>query len=63
MNRCARCNTPFDTKKSTSTLRNTYCGWMCERSEFGFVIAEFVKSDIKRVHRTGAAEDKEIVAV
>lgn len=36
---CQHCSTPYHWHKSSSTLKLTYCGSICERSNLGFTIA------------------------
>lgn len=34
--RCKRCNLPYASSRSTSSLRLTYCSLFCELSDLGF---------------------------
>lgn len=34
--RCKRCNLPYASARSTSSLRLTYCSLFCELSDLGF---------------------------
>jgi hypothetical protein len=35
---CERCHVPYDWRRSTSALRMTYCGILCEAGGLGFTI-------------------------
>ncbi len=36
MCRCTRCKLPYQADKSTSSLRLTYCSFLCELGDLGF---------------------------
>ncbi|GAB4332973.1 MAG: hypothetical protein Kow0010_19090 [Dehalococcoidia bacterium] len=39
LNRCQRCHTPYDWRRSTShSLKMTYCSALCEKGALGFTI-------------------------
>ena len=39
LNRCQRCDTPYDWRRSTShSLKMTYCSALCEKGALGFTI-------------------------
>lgn len=39
LNRCQRCETPYDWRRSTShSLKMTYCSALCEKGALGFTI-------------------------
>jgi hypothetical protein len=35
---CLRCGTAYDFRRSTSSLKLTYCGIFCEQGDLGFTI-------------------------
>jgi hypothetical protein len=42
---CARCGVHYDWRRSTSgSLKMTYCGSLCERSDLGFTIEGLLRS-------------------
>lgn len=44
---CNRCGVAYDWRRSTSTsLRMTYCGTLCEVSDLGCSIDELLRSEI-----------------
>jgi len=44
---CERCRAPYHPESSTSALRNTFCGILCEQAALGFSIIGFIRSDIR----------------
>jgi hypothetical protein len=44
---CERCRVPYHPESSSSALRNTYCGTLCEQAALGFSIVGFIRSDIR----------------
>lgn len=45
---CQKCKTPYQTDKSKSSLKLTWCGILCEVSELGYVLASFEKSVLSK---------------
>lgn len=45
---CKRCNTPYQTDKSKSSLKLTWCGVLCEIGDLGYVLSNFEKSVIAK---------------
>jgi hypothetical protein len=44
---CERCRAPYHPESSASSLRNTFCGTLCEQAALGFSIVGFIRSDIR----------------
>lgn len=53
MLRCKRCNLPYQSARSTSALRLTYCSLFCELSDLGFSM-----DALEHMERQKAAEDE-----
>ena len=44
MRTCDRCNTPYDWRRSSSSsLKMTYCGALCEKADLGFTIEALLR--------------------
>ncbi|MEX1103229.1 MAG: hypothetical protein WED87_03195 [Dehalococcoidia bacterium] len=42
---CARCASPYDWRRSTSSsLKMTYCGSLCEKGDLGFTIETLLEA-------------------
>ena len=42
---CARCGVPYDWRRSTSSsLKMTYCGSLCEKGDLGFTIETLLEA-------------------
>ncbi len=51
MRTCARCATPYDWRRSSSSsLKMTYCGVLCERAGLGFTIESMLRGALTVVH-------------
>jgi len=49
---CARCGARYDWRRSTSgSLKMTYCGSLCERSDLGFTIEALLRTTRSEQHR------------
>jgi hypothetical protein len=49
---CARCGVHYDWRRSTSgSLKMTYCGSICERSDLGFTIEALLRTTRSDQHR------------
>lgn len=46
---CSKCSVPYTWKKSSSTLKWTYCSYSCERRDLGFTIESLIKSTATKV--------------
>ncbi len=49
---CQHCKTPYQTDKSRSSLKLTWCGILCEVGELGYVLSSFEKSVISKKPKT-----------
>ncbi|GAB4328311.1 MAG: hypothetical protein Kow0010_12180 [Dehalococcoidia bacterium] len=46
---CARCGLRYDWRtSSTSTLKMTYCGLMCERADLGFTLDALLAYEVPK---------------
>lgn len=45
---CTRCSVPYHWMESSSALRLTYCGVLCEQGALGFSIDGLIRSRITR---------------
>lgn len=45
---CNRCKTRYSPNKSTSTLRLTYCGLLCEKGDLGFSMESLLRNEFTR---------------
>jgi len=46
---CARCQSPYDWRRSTSSsLKMTYCGSLCEKGDLGFTIETLLEATMFR---------------
>ncbi len=51
---CARCGVPYDWRRSTSSsLKMTYCGSICERTDLGFTIDALLRTTRSEQHDGG----------
>lgn len=49
---CARCGVPYDWRRSTSSsLKMTYCGSLCEKGDLGFTIETLLEATKFRPER------------
>lgn len=48
---CTYCEIAFDDRKSSSTLKYSYCGYMCEIKDLGFCIDDFIRAEYEKVAR------------
>ena len=47
---CARCSTAYDWRRSSSSsLKMTYCGVLCERGGLGFTIESLLRGPLTEV--------------
>lgn len=52
IHKCEHCGSGYDWRKSTATLRMTYCGWLCERAVYGFVIRDIEHWELEKpIHK------------
>ena len=54
---CAHCGLPYDWRRSTSSsLKMTYCGTLCEKGDLGFTLEAFPSMVVGEVDKGGPAE-------
>lgn len=48
LSRCTRCKLSYSPAKSTSSLRLTYCSFLCELGDLGFSMAGLEHMELKK---------------
>ncbi|MGH2608540.1 MAG: hypothetical protein ACRDHF_05570 [Tepidiformaceae bacterium] len=61
---CARCAVPYDWRRSTSSsLKMTYCGSLCEKGDLGFTIETLLEATKFRAERPSEQPVAEIFPI